>query len=362
MELFCIRYDAATKKIYYDVFNEYDAMNSYESSLDLSGMSSNMFVVGCDLYNSRNFYDGYIDEIATWNEVRTDSDIISIYNNGNPTNLLDSYNDSTFNTLITSFDDVDITFDHTSNGAIVANYIKFDTGNSTIAFNSIDSYNDMSIYHSPSYSIEVPINTIAFTTEDEEINSLVVDVNSTITYENVPEDVLGNRYLAFCDHITGKLQTDIPIYVTPEGMEVIIESYIDVRSPINVINDIQNYQEIDYSLSYGNYVYNSFFENAWKEIMFGFPVYLKEEHETSIKNIIAKTIRDFYESKGTLKSIKYLFKILYNEDLIIGTDLYSSGPFQYTIKTQYASAQNEILEILNLVAHPVGFGVQIIQK
>lgn len=356
-----IRYDSDLKIIHYDVQNEYNVINTYSTSLNLSGYYSNMFVLGCDLYNSRNFFDGYLDELATWNELLTDNDIISLYNNGNPTNLLDSYNDSTFNSLISSFD-ADITFDHISSGTIVANYIKFDTGNSSVAINSIDEYNNLNIYHEPAYSIEVPINTIAFITEDEEIDSLIVDVKSIIKFEDIPENLLGNRIMAFCEHVEGRLSTEIPIYVTPEGMEVIIDSYIDVKSPLNVINNIQNHQEIDYAFKYGNYVYNNFYQNAWKELMYGFPLSLHDTHDISIKDIIAKNIKDFYNSKGTLKSFKYLFKILYNEDLEIGTDIYSTGTYSYVIKTYYASAQSEILEIFNLVAHPVGFSVEFVQK
>jgi hypothetical protein len=358
-----IRYDITTNRIYYDVQNEYDQSNSFSSYLNLLPLSlySNMFVVGCDLYNSRNFFDGYIDEIASWNEFRVDNEIISLYNNGNPTNLLDTYNDSTFNTLITTFDG-DVDFDYTSNGTIVANYIKFDEGNTTVAINSIDDYNNLLIFQEPSYSIEVPINTIAFITEDEEVASLIVDVVSLIKYDNIPENILGNRLLVFCEHVSGKLETEIPIYVTPEGMEVVIDSYIDAKTPLNVINNIENYQEIDYALKYGNYVYNTFYQNCWKELMYGFPLYLHDTFDTTIKDLIAKNIKDFYNTKGTLKSFKYLFKILYNEDLELGTDIYSTGNFQYVIKTDYASAQKEILEVLNLVAHPVGFSVEFIQK
>lgn len=357
-----IRYNSSEQKLYYDIQNNYGEIISYDGDIDLSQYSPSKFILGCDLYNSQNFFDGLIDELASWDEFLSNTDIVSIYNNGNPTNLLDSYNSSTFNSLLTTFGSSSISFDEITSGTVVANYIKFEDGNNTVAINSIDTYNNMDLYNDPVYSIDVPLNTIAMITEDENKNLLVLDVLSAIKFEDVAENILGNRVMIFCEHITGKLEEDIAIYITPEGYEVSIDSYIDVKSPLNVINSVENYQEIDFALNYGNYVYNDFFINCSKEIMYGMPLNLYDLHEESIKNIIAKNIKDLYNTKGTLKSFKYLFKILYNEDLEVGTDIYSTGTYQYTIRTLYASSYREIEPILNLVAHPVGFNVEFVQK
>jgi hypothetical protein len=367
-----IRYDSVTKEIHYDLYNqlltEYDINNQllsspkYFTTLDLSALSSNRFVVGCDLYNSRNFYNGYIDELATWTECLDETRVGSMYNNGNPQDLLATFTPSTFNSVMSEFDDANTIFDQTTGVATVANYWKFDSSNSTITINSVDTINNLHIYHDPIITIDVPLNTIAYIQEEENSVALKVLVKSCIKYDNIPNNMMGNRLLAFCEHISGKLQTDVPVYTTYEGVEVLIDNYIDAKNPLNVINNIENFQEIDYSLKYGNFMYNDFYINAWKELMYGFPIYLHDIHDESIKEIIAKEIKDFYLSKGTLKSFKYLFKILYNEDLEVGTDIYFDGTFSYVIKTAYASSETEIINTLKLVSHPVGFNITLLQK
>lgn len=367
-----IRYDAVTKEIHYDLYNEliteYDSNNKlirsaeYFTTLDLSALSSNMFVVGCDLYNSRNFYNGYIDELATWTEFLDEARVSSMYHNENPQDLLATFTASTFNSVISEFDDATTTFDQTTGVATVANYWKFETANSTVTINSVEPPNNLNIYHDPIVTIEVPLNTIAYIQEEENSVALKVMVMSSIKYDNIPEDIMGNRLIAFCEHISGKLQSDVPVYTTYDGVEVLIDSYIDAKNPLNVINNIEKFQEIDYSLKYGNFIYSEFYINAWKELMYGFPIYLHDVHDESIKDIIAKDIKSFYLSKGTLKAFKYLFKILYNEVLEVGTDIYFDGVFSYVIKTAYASSQIEIMETLKLVSHPVGFNITLLQK
>ena len=46
--------------------------------------------------------------------------------------------------------------------------------------------------------------------------------------------------------------------------------------------------------------------------MSGFPLFLSTKHEDSIKNVIAKNIKDFYRAKGTEKSYNFLFQLLFN--------------------------------------------------
>lgn len=219
-------------------------------------------------------------------------------------------------------------------------------------------------------------------TEDMQEIPLEVKFISYIPYNNsVSEGIYGERLIVFAEYISGTLKENTIIYqmdndyifigslpgynFTAEahhGVYVYISSFIDVKSPINVINNLENSQEIDYVLDEKNVVYNPFYINAWKELMSGFPLSLNFEYNNSIKDIIVKEIKDFYNTKGSFRSFKYLFKILYNEDLTIGTDLYSDGLFSYVVKSDYASAHTELLTDIKRTVHPVGYNVSIIPK
>ena len=219
-------------------------------------------------------------------------------------------------------------------------------------------------------------------TEDMQEIPLEIKFISYIPFNNsVSEGIYGERLIVFAEYISGTLKENTIIYQmnndymfigslvgynftvdAHSGSYIYISSFIDVKSPINVINNLESSQEIDYVLDKKNVVYNPFYINAWKELMSGFPLSLNFEYDNSIKDIIVKQIKDFYKSKGSFKSFKYMFKILYNEDLTVGTDLYSDGLFSYVVKSDYASAQTELLTDIKRTIHPVGYNVSVIPK
>lgn len=212
-------------------------------------------------------------------------------------------------------------------------------------------------------------NTIILSTDDyleleeQEQIPLEVKIISYIPYNNeVSDGIYGERLIAFAEYIGGRVEENTIIYSSNTGSLVYISSYIDVKSPINIINNLESSQEIDYVMDYRNVIYNAFYINAWKELMFGFPLELAYSFDKSTKNIIVKSIKDLYKTKGTFLAVKYLFKILYNEDLIIGTDLYSDGLFSYVIKSDYYSAQIEIIKDIKRILHPVGYNITVLPK
>lgn len=337
-----VRYDSILKEITYNLLN-YNSNKSFSISLDLSSYSSNRFVVGCDLYNSRNFYTGYLDEIGTYDSLLSNNEITTIFNQGTSLDLLTN------------------TGDYTSNNHLV-NYFKFETGNTSVALNSANNLSNIELYHNPGYSVDYPLNVSGLITEDEKNLGLLLNILSATQYENTIDGVLMNRFLAFAEYIKGVIATESTVFTSLDGTNLIIDSYTEAKNPLNTINNIAKFQEIDFVMNLNNFVQNEIFVNYWKELMYGFPQNLHKIPDESIKGIIVKNIKDFYKTKGTFQSFQYLFKILYNEDLTIGTDLYSDGTFSYVIKTQYADSSAQIVDYLNKIVHPVGFNVTILKK
>jgi hypothetical protein len=329
-----IRYNSTSHTLSYNCFNEFDSY-SYSTEIDLSSVVSNRFVLGCDLYNSRNFYNGYIDEISIWDEVLGDEEIDSMYNNGFPIDLYTDYGD------------------YSSNNNII-NYFRFEEANSNTAINLANTSNNLDLYHDPSFLFEVPSNLGAISTEQSISQSVLLNIISGIKYDIADDDVMANRALAFSEYDGGEIVLDGIIFETSNGAQILIDSYIETKNCLNIINNLSNYQEIDYNLSYKNFVFNEFFKNSWREIMHGFPLFLHATQDQTIKHLIAKTINEFYASKGTYKAIRYLFLLLYNEDLVIGTDIYTDGAFTYVIKTRYAR-DKDVESYLKEIVHPVGF-------
>ena len=89
-----------------------------------------------------------------------------------------------------------------------------------------------------------------------------------------------------------------------------------------------------------------------------FPLYLYVDFDRSIKHIIAKNIKDFYSTKGTFESFKYMFKILYGEDIEIGTDIYSDDTFSYVLNAHNAITPH-VMDYIKAIVHPVGFNITL---
>jgi len=335
-----IRYDSSNKKLFYDVIDNI-SQYSYNTSIDLSSTVTNRFVLGCDLYNSRNFFNGNIDEVSVWDSFISDDEIISIYNDGTTIDLTLNNGDYASNTNL-------------------INYYRFEDSNTTVATNEINTSYNGNLYNNPLYEFDVPYNISALITEDRENYSLSVNVLSYIRYDGGEEGVMSNRLLVFAEHLYGKLETNVVIKSTPTNT-IVISDFIEAKNPLNAINNIQNYQNIDYVFDYNNFVSNDYFQYLWKEIMFGFPLFLSPKHDEVIKSLLSKNIKELYKSKGTFKAIKKLFKLIYNEDLEIGTDIYSDNIYSYVVKTNnYGSSDVE--EFMKNICHPVGYNLQLQPK
>lgn len=298
----------------------------------------NQLTVGFNGYTVNNFYDGKVDNLSVWSSILSDDEIVSVYNDGTPINLQEEQNNYTSNTYLTDL-------------------WQFETGNTSIALNSINDNNFGTLIHSPTYFYNTPINISALISEYETSLNLLINTLSFIRLDGGSNGVMSDRMLLFAEHIYGKIIAGLTLYSAPDN-EIIIGKFEEAKNPLNIINNIDNYQDIDYNMNYNNFVSDESFQNLIKEIMPDFPLFLNPNFDLSIKDLIGKTIRDFYQSKGTLESIRYLFKLLYNEDLVIGDTLYSDSPYSYIIKTKYSSSSELPILIKNLV-HPIGYKVTI---
>jgi len=200
-------------------------------------------------------------------------------------------------------------------------------------------------------------------TENQTLPPLVLNVISYLPYNDVVEGIYAPRLMVFCEYVSGIIQKNTLIYTSNTGTNVFISDYIDVKSPLNIINNLESSQEVDFIMNYNNYIYNSFYINGWKELMFGFPFSLHPTFDQTIKDIIVKNVKDLYKTKGTFLSFKYMFNILYNESLTINStansSIYSDGVHSYVITSKYGSAQVALLNDIKRMVHPVGFKVTI---
>lgn len=330
-----IRYNSTSQTLYYDLFN-YRGQTSFANTVSLP--TANRLGLAYNAYSTDNFYNGKIDQVSAWNSYLSNNEIVSIYNDGTPINTRLNQGNYTSNSHIT-------------------NVWLFETANTSVALNEVNPGNNGTLIHNPTYVFDIPINVKVLITEYEETLRLLINTLSYIPYSGGIEGVVSTRMLLFAEHIYGKLENDTVLVATPDNT-IIIDSFIEAKNPLNVINNLDNYQDIDYSFNYNNFISNEYFQYMLKEIMVQFPLFLHPALDYSIKDIIAKNIKDFYESKGTLLSIKYLFKILFNEDLIEGTTLYSDAAYSYVIKTKYATSA-ETLDLVKKLVHPIGYNVTI---
>jgi hypothetical protein len=234
----------------------------------------------------------------------------------------------------------------------------------------------------------IPIDNDVIITENQDVVPLVLNPISYLPYSNNTIGILAPRILVFAEYVSGIIENNLLISQAGNNA-IFITDYIDVKSPLNIINNIENSQEIDYVLDYNNNIYNLVFINAWKELMFGFPLSLYDTFDTSIRDIIVKNIKDFYKTKGSFTSFQYLFKILYNESLTInGTNqgygygcswnqmtdvyvvrgqianssIYIEDTYSYVIKSKYGASVTELTKDLKKIVHPVGFNFTITEN
>lgn len=374
---FSIRYDASIKEISYDIKRSSGELY-WANTFDMSSLTSDRFVVGCDLYNSRNFSDITVDEISIYNEYIANSELTSIYNNGTAIDLLQNIND------------------YSSNNNLV-HWFRFENiDNKDIALNAANTIADAYIYGDPEFIYESPLNIKFLITEDTMTFNVKLNVMGILKYDNVEDNVLADRLLVFAEHIYGNLEKDILIKNTPNG-PILISDFYEIKNPLNISNNLERYQDVDYIMDYNNFIKNIYFIEFWKERMYGFPYFIYSKHENSIKDIIVKNIQDFYKSKGTLNSFKLLFKILYNETYqaptfedewlisdesidvedeglitdgsidvedegsVVQGDFISASGFEYTIRTKRYQDQ-DTLNYINTLCHPVGYKLNLISN
>jgi hypothetical protein len=179
---------------------------------------------------------------------------------------------------------------------------------------------------------------------------------TNVTLENVDgtfvrdEDVVGNDSGAIgtirevgTDYIVLKLKTKRPFNVG----EIIVGQTSDALANTKIVKDnvvrktgkLSDYRDIEYSVD--KYV-----------------DYLKDELYPSIptniygdKRLVALKFKDFFESKGTEESYRFLFKLLYNEDISLyypGEDILrvSAGNYEKTQIVRSAYATN-VFSFLN---------------
>jgi hypothetical protein len=329
---FSIRYEANTNTLSYDIKKDYENLY-YENIVDLSTTTSNRFVIGCDLYNSRNFSDIVIDEISIHNSFLSNTEITQIFNNGTP---------------------VDVSL--LSSNSSLQHWYRFEDRNESFAYDNINA-NNLNVFGNPIYEYDAPINLKFLITEYLKKIDIELDVLSYIKYEGVQDGTYAARMLVFAEHIYGNLERDFVLKNTANG-PIVVSDYIEAKNFLNAGNFLSKIQEIDYAFNYKNFIDNVYFIPFWKEIMSDFPLFLHPKHE-EIKNIITKQINTFYKSKGTFSAIVQLFKMLYNKDLVVDEDVYSIANFEYTVRTDlYLSSS--VRDFIEKTCHPVGYKLNLI--
>jgi hypothetical protein len=119
---------------------------------------------------------------------------------------------------------------------------------------------------------------------------------------------MSNETLANQKHLADYLVHRIPRHqrVRHPRLVEFIRAYFEwmeeTRNPFWSLQQFLNLHDIDKTI-------DEFASNMEYEFMFEFP---KNLHETVNRKTLLKNIRDFYKSKGTLNSYKFLFRILYN--------------------------------------------------
>lgn len=91
-----------------------------------------------------------------------------------------------------------------------------------------------------------------------------------------------------------------------------------IETPLNAMNNMFNYGDIDYSFNNSLFLGSDYYSLMAKELMPRFPRTLYSSTEEKMKALIGRNIKDFYRSKGTEDSIKFILRLLYG----IGSDVF----------------------------------------
>lgn len=101
----------------------------------------------------------------------------------------------------------------------------------------------------------------------------------------------------------------LPDYVKSEYPEFVafLDAYLDYmeeeKQPLDIANNLRDYRNIDETL-------DEFIDNFRKETMVNIPSEILAD-----KRLLAKQIKEFYLNKGNESSYRFLFRVLYNEDI-----------------------------------------------
>jgi predicted DNA-binding protein (MmcQ/YjbR family) len=339
-----IRYNNTEKKFYYDLLSFDGSYQTYISDvIDISLYTLNRFIIGYDVFSSEstgNFFAGLIDSVSVWDKYLANEEILSIFNDGTAIDITSNTGNYISSTDLTDF-------------------WRFETGNTSVALNSINTSHNADLYNLPKYLNDTPFNLGVVITEFDQLISgsyiynkyILLKILSSINYEGADEIEDSVKMKVFAEHISGKLSEDLTILSTANNI-ISIDTFQEMKNPLNAINNIANYQDIDFIYNYDNFIAGNYFQYLFAEYMHGIPLYFYTTIDKTIKDIIGKEIKQLYLGKGTIDSFKYLFKILYNENIeIVEVDKY-----EYTIKTKkYASQETQ--DIVKNVLHPVGYKV-----
>src|SRR5271166_6084467 len=108
-------------------------------------------------------------------------------------------------------------------------------------------------------------------------------------------DVIINR------SVPAFIREDYPMFVAW------LSSYYDflqlTGNPLDIVNNFNNYSDIDATL-------DEFVTHFQKKYMPLIPANIKAN-----PRLVAKHIKEFYSAKGTESSFRFLFRILYNEEI-----------------------------------------------
>ena len=112
------------------------------------------------------------------------------------------------------------------------------------------------------------------------------------------------------DQLTSNLvKNQFPEFLTEDAPNFLlfIKAYYEYMEQsgksVHELNKLKSYKDIDDTL-------DEYIEYFRRTVLPSLPLTLLAD-----KRLLAKTIRDFYQSKGTFDSYKFLFRILYDEDI-----------------------------------------------
>ncbi len=96
-----------------------------------------------------------------------------------------------------------------------------------------------------------------------------------------------------------------------------IYNFTEVETPIYAMNNMFNYGDIDYAFNNLLFSGADYYTLMMKELMTNWPQTFASPTEEISKAIIGRNIKDFYRSKGTEDSIKFIFRILFGEEATV---------------------------------------------